>query len=90
MAFNLLQSTQAKRAAALGDARRSMLLAWSLLAWVAARLLIVRADLARADALVMLSGGSFTRSACGIPKPFRAGTRAEILLTDDGYKALVF
>lgn len=60
------------------------LVAWSLLAWVAARALIVKADLAHADALVVLAGSSTyierTRRAAQL---FHEGRAPRIILTDD-------
>jgi uncharacterized SAM-binding protein YcdF (DUF218 family) len=61
-----------------------ILLAWSGLAWVAARALIVEAELQRADALVVLSGSSNyierTQAAAGL---FMAGRAPKIILTND-------
>jgi len=61
-----------------------LFVAWALLAWVAARSLIVRAELEHADALVVLSGSSEyverTRRAAQL---FREGRAPEIVLTDD-------
>ncbi len=64
-----------------------LLAAWSLVAWVAARALIVRAEPSSADALVVLSGGSFyaerTRRAAEL---FMLGRAPRIILTDDGIR----
>lgn len=64
-----------------------LLAAWSLLAWGAARVLIVRAEPSHGDALVVLSGGSFyaerTRRAAEL---FVEGRAPTIVLTDDGIK----
>jgi uncharacterized SAM-binding protein YcdF (DUF218 family) len=64
-----------------------VLLVWSLLAWVGARALIVRSELAQADALVVLSGGPFyeerTRHAAEL---FKRGRAPRLVLTDDGIK----
>lgn len=61
-----------------------MLLAWSLVAWVAAKALIVQADLAHADALVVLAGSSTyierTRRAAQL---FHEGRAPRIILTND-------
>jgi uncharacterized SAM-binding protein YcdF (DUF218 family) len=60
------------------------LAAWSGLAWVAAKALIVQADLPQADALVVLSGSSNymerTRAAAEL---FTAGRAPKIILTND-------
>ena len=60
------------------------LLAWSGLAWVAAKALIVESELPQADALVVLSGSSNylerTRAAAGL---FMAGRAPKIILTND-------
>lgn len=61
-----------------------VLAAWSLLAWVAARALIVRAELEHADALVVLSGSSAyierTQSAARL---FTEGRAPRVILTKD-------
>jgi uncharacterized SAM-binding protein YcdF (DUF218 family) len=60
------------------------LLLWQLLAWSAARALIVRADLQRADALAVLAGSSAyverTRFAAQL---YREGRAPVVLLTND-------
>ncbi len=60
------------------------LAAWSLLAWVAAEALIVKAELAQADALVVLAGSSTyverTRRAAEL---FQEGRAPQIVLTND-------
>ena len=61
-----------------------LLAAWWLLAWVAARALIVRADLARADAIIVLGGSStYVERAQLAAQLFRAGRAPKILLTND-------
>ncbi|HYG81627.1 MAG TPA: YdcF family protein [Pyrinomonadaceae bacterium] len=63
------------------------LLAWSLAAWGAARLLVVRAELARADALIVLSGGSFYEErARHAAELFAEGRAPLVVLTDDGLR----
>lgn len=58
---------------------------WSLIAWAAARFLIVSAELQRADAIVMLSGSSaYAERARLAAKLFAAGRAPKIILTDDG------
>lgn len=62
-----------------------LLAAWSLFAWVAARALIVRADVGRADALVILSGGSsYVERARRASELFHQGSAPRIILTNDG------
>lgn len=71
----------------------SIVLMWSLLAWVAAKALVVRAELPHADALVVLAGSSTyierTRRAAQL---FAQGVAAKIVLTNDnlpsGWSAL--
>jgi len=64
------------------------LAAWSVLAWAAAEALIVRAELAQADALVVLAGSSTyverTRRAAEL---FRAGRAPQIVLTNDNLQS---
>jgi uncharacterized SAM-binding protein YcdF (DUF218 family) len=64
------------------------LIAWPLLAWAAARALVVRAELGHADAIVVLGGSSVyverTRRAAQL---FKEGHAPEIILTDDGERA---
>lgn len=59
-------------------------LAWPLLAWIAARVLIVRAELPHADAILVLAGSSTylerTRKAAAL---FAEGRAPVILLTND-------
>jgi uncharacterized SAM-binding protein YcdF (DUF218 family) len=60
---------------------------WWIVAWAAARLLVVRVDLPHADALVVLSGSSTyverTRLAAEL---WKAGRAPEVVLTNDGQK----
>jgi uncharacterized SAM-binding protein YcdF (DUF218 family) len=64
------------------------LLLWSLVAWIAARALVTRAELERADALVVFSGSSAykerTRRAAGL---FREGRAPLIILTNDNQQS---
>jgi uncharacterized SAM-binding protein YcdF (DUF218 family) len=64
------------------------LLAWSLLAWIAAEALIVKSELAHADALVVLAGSSTyverTRRAAEL---YRAGRAPKIILTNDNLQS---
>lgn len=62
-----------------------LLAAWSLVAWAGARALIVRADLTRADALVVLSGGaSYPERTRRAAELFAEGRAPKIVLTNDG------
>ena len=61
------------------------MVAWSLFAWVAARALVVRAELARADVVVVLSGGSFYgERVAQATKLFKENRAPKIVLTSDG------
>jgi uncharacterized SAM-binding protein YcdF (DUF218 family) len=63
------------------------LVAWFLLAWFAAEALVVRADLPRADALLVLSGSSnYVERARWAARLYREGRAPLILLTDDGQR----
>jgi uncharacterized SAM-binding protein YcdF (DUF218 family) len=60
------------------------LLAWSLLAWVAAEALIVKSELARADALVILAGSStYLERTHHAAQLFQQGRAPKIILTND-------
>lgn len=80
------QTRPQRRARAWRLARVALpvLILWSLLAWVAAEALIVRAELARADALVVLAGSSTymerTQRAASL---FREGRAPLVILTND-------
>ncbi|HEY0376152.1 MAG TPA: YdcF family protein [Pyrinomonadaceae bacterium] len=86
MAFKFRQDGGRRRAARRWAVRAGVVLvAWSLVAWGAARLLVVRAEMARADALVVLSGGSFYEErARHAAELFAAGRAPRVVLTDDG------
>lgn len=64
-----------------------LMVAWLLLAWVAARALIVRAELEQVDAIVILSGGYLylerTQRAIEL---FQQGHVSKIIATTDGTK----
>lgn len=85
MSLKLSQSGKHRRLRRLSSYGVLLLAAWSLVAWAGARALIVRSDLARADALVVLSGGSSyperTRRAAEL---FAEGRAPKIVLTNDG------
>lgn len=85
MAGAVARLTKARRRLLL--AAVAVALAWPLVAWGAARALVVRADMARADALAVLSGaGDYeerTRRAAAL---WREGRAPKIILTDDGLR----
>lgn len=57
---------------------------WSLLAWVAARALIVSVELERADALVVLSGsGAYVERTARAAQLLKDGRAPKIVLTND-------
>lgn len=61
---------------------------WSLLAWAAAKALVVEAELERADALVVLAGSAtYGERAARAAELFHEGRAPFILLTDDGQQA---
>lgn len=61
------------------------LVVWFLLAWAAARGLVVRAELPQADALVVLSGSSnYRERAQWAARLYKEGRAPLVLLTDDG------
>jgi uncharacterized SAM-binding protein YcdF (DUF218 family) len=62
-----------------------LLLGWSVLAWVAARALVVNADLSRADVIVVLGGSAtYLERTHLAAELFRAGRAPRIILTNDG------
>jgi uncharacterized SAM-binding protein YcdF (DUF218 family) len=64
-----------------------LLAVWFLLAWVAAQALVVRADLPRADAILVLSGSSnYVERARWAARLYVEGRAPLILLTDDGQR----
>lgn len=63
------------------------LVVWFLLAWVAAQALVVRADLPRADALLVLSGSSnYVERNRWAARLYSEGRAPLIILTDDGQR----
>ncbi|MEO8435279.1 MAG: YdcF family protein [Pyrinomonadaceae bacterium] len=61
-----------------------LLLAWSILAWVAARVLVVRSELPHADALVVLAGSStYVERTHHAAQLFAEGVAAKVVLTND-------
>lgn len=60
------------------------LIIWSLLAWVAAEALIVKSELAHADALVVLAGSStYVERTQRAAQLFQTGRAPKIILTND-------
>ena len=60
------------------------IVAWAVVAWVAARALIVDADLSSADAIVVLSGSSaYVERTQKAAELYRAGRAPLVWLTDD-------
>jgi uncharacterized SAM-binding protein YcdF (DUF218 family) len=88
MAFGLFQLLSQK------CARRILLWAilglvvWSLVAWIAARTLMVSAELPHADAMVVLSGSSLYQERTGrAAQLFHEGRAPKIILTNDNQPA---
>ena len=76
------------RARRLAVAALIALAAWPLLAWAAARGLVVECELERADAVVVLAGSSTYRERARHAAEIYARGRAPVvLLTDDGQKS---
>jgi uncharacterized SAM-binding protein YcdF (DUF218 family) len=70
-----------------------LLVVWSILAWGAARALVVRSELPHADALVVLAGSAtYVERTHRAAQLFAAGVAAKIVLTNDnlpsGWSAL--
>lgn len=60
---------------------------WPFLAWTAARGLVVRAGVERADAMLVLSGSAdYRERALWAARLFREGRAPRIILTDDGLR----
>jgi len=61
---------------------------WPIIAWIGARLLIVKTDLASADAIVVMSGSATyrERAACAA-KLYREGRAPIVILTNDSLKS---
>jgi uncharacterized SAM-binding protein YcdF (DUF218 family) len=65
-----------------------ILAGWWLIAWVAAKALIVSADLPHADAMVVLSGSTLYQERTELASQlFREGRAAKIVLTNDNQPA---
>lgn len=66
----------------------SAFLAWILIAWIAAEMLIVEKPLDKADAILVLSGSSvYVERARKAAELYRQEIAPRILLTDDGSRA---
>lgn len=64
-----------------------LILCWTILAWIGAKLLIVREPLERSDAIVLLSGSSaYQERAERAAELYRQGRAARIILTNDGFR----
>lgn len=60
------------------------LVAWSLLAWIAARALVVASEIPRADAVAVLAGSAaYVERADRAAQLYREGRAPRIVLTDD-------
>lgn len=85
IADDVKQAAKSKRLKRVLRVLVLVLLIWPPLAWLAARGLIVRAELPKADAVVVLGGSSTfverTRYAAEI---FKEGRASKIILTNDG------
>src|SRR5207237_1720190 len=65
-----------------------LMVLWPFVAWVAARLLIVKSDLAAADAIVVMSGSATYRErADWAARLYREGRAPMIILTNDSLKS---
>ena len=63
-------------------------IAWSVLAWIAARALIVRGELSSADALVVLSGSStYLERTDWAARLYKEGRAPRIILTNDNVQS---
>ena len=66
----------------------ALLLAWPFVAWIAARELIVRAELPQADAIAVLAGSStYVERTHHAAQLFREGRGGTILLTNDNLRS---
>lgn len=66
----------------------ALLIIWPPVAWGAARLLILRAELPQADAIVVLGGSStYVERASVAARIFKEGRAPKIILTNDGQQS---
>jgi uncharacterized SAM-binding protein YcdF (DUF218 family) len=76
-----------KRAGRTARLVMSLLMAWWLVAWGAARALVVRGELERADALAVLGGsGVYVERTRHAARLFREGRASKVILTNDGQR----
>jgi uncharacterized SAM-binding protein YcdF (DUF218 family) len=62
-----------------------VVVAWSLVAWIAARALIVSSDVQRADAVAVMAGSAaYIERTHRAAEIYRAGRAPRVLLTNDG------
>ena len=88
MSFKPLQFLNQKRARRILLLAILILAAWSLVAWIAARALMVSAELPHADAMVVLSGSSLYQERTGrAAQLFHEGRAPKIVLTNDNQPA---
>ena len=78
------KSGSAKRIWRLSRVALLVLIAWQLLAWIAAKALIVNAELPHADAIAVLAGSStYLERTHRAAQLFHEGRGAKIALTND-------
>ena len=78
------QGKAKRRRLALLIALLGTVVVWPMLAWAGAHLLIVKSDLASADAIVVMSGSStYLERADWAAKLYREGRAPVVILTDD-------
>ncbi|HEV2705051.1 MAG TPA: YdcF family protein [Pyrinomonadaceae bacterium] len=86
-AWRAANNRDGRRARILLKCAVAALLAWPLIAWGAARLLVARAELPRAEAIVVLGGSAtYVERARRAAEAYREGRAPKILLTDDGQR----
>lgn len=84
MSASFAKLKSAHRRRVLLIAALSLAVLWPMFAWIAAQLLIVKSELAAADAIVVLSGSStYIERADWAAKLYRDGRAPLIILTDD-------
>jgi uncharacterized SAM-binding protein YcdF (DUF218 family) len=79
-----VKSSFLKRLWRFGRVALLLIVAWTILAWAAARVLVVRSELPRADALVVLAGSStYVERTHRAAQLFAQGVSSRIVLTND-------
>jgi uncharacterized SAM-binding protein YcdF (DUF218 family) len=92
-AVDSLSASRSRRGLASKLARAAVVLlvalaCWSLVAWVAARSLVVSSGLPRADAVVVLAGSAvYVERAARAAQLYREGRAPRVVLTDDGQRS---